>query len=80
MYNNTMQIKPGLYRHFKGGEYEVVSVAKHSETLEEFVVYKHLDNGSLWIRPAKMFAETVTRDGKTMKRFTKVEDETSVTK
>mgnify|MGYP005773010379 CR=1 FL=1 len=63
-------IKLGKYRHFKGGEYEVVGVAKHSETLEEMVVYKALyDNGSLWVRPAKMWNEIIERDGKTFKRF-----------
>lgn len=67
-----MTIQKGLYRHFKGALYEVVGVAKHSETLEEYVVYKHQDDGSLWIRPLKMFLETVTRDGKTMPRFKKV--------
>ena len=64
-------IKPGRYRHFKGREYEVIGVAKHSETLEEMVVYRQLygENG-LWVRPASMWEETVERDGKTYKRFT----------
>ena len=67
-----MEIKPGLYRHFKGGEYEVVGVAKHSETMEDFVVYRALyDNkvSKLWIRPKKMFTEFVMKDGKKVKRF-----------
>ena len=65
-----MDIKPGKYRHFKGGEYEVVGVARHSETLEDMVVYKALyDNGSLWVRPASMWNETVLFEGKTVKRF-----------
>lgn len=67
-----MDIKPGVYRHFKGGLYEVVGVAKHSETLEEYVVYLMLKDNSLWVRPAKMFLENITRNGKTMPRFQKV--------
>ena len=64
-------IKPGKYRHFKGNEYRVVGVAKHSETLEEMVVYIPLyGEGGLWVRPAKMFDETIEREGKTVKRFT----------
>lgn len=65
-----MDIKLGKYRHFKGNEYEVVSIAKHSETLEEMVVYKELKNdGKVWVRPAVMWNETVERDGKIFKRF-----------
>ncbi len=64
-------IKPGKYRHFKGKEYEVIGVAKHSETLEEMVVYRQLyGEHGLWVRPASMWEETVERDGKTYKRFT----------
>ena len=64
------EIKIGRYRHFKGNEYEVIGTAKHSETLEEYVVYKALyGEGGLWIRPAEMWNETVERDGKTFKRF-----------
>ena len=65
------EIKLGRYRHFKGNEYEVIGIAKHSETLEPMVIYKALyDNGSLWVRPASMWNETVERDGKVFKRFT----------
>lgn len=65
-----MEIKPGKYRHFKGKEYEVLCLAKHSETLEEMVVYKALyDEGKVWVRPAAMWNETVERDGKSFKRF-----------
>ena len=69
-----MEIKLGRYRHFKGGEYEVIGLAKHSETLEEMVVYRALygDNG-LWMRPARMWNERVERDGKTYLRFTYIE-------
>ena len=64
------EIKIGRYRHFKGNEYEVIGTAKHSETLEEYVVYKALyGEGGLWIRPKEMWNETVERDGKTYKRF-----------
>lgn len=64
------EIKKGRYRHFKGNEYEVIGTARHSETLEEYVVYKALyGEGGLWIRPKEMWNETVERDGKTFKRF-----------
>ena len=63
-------IKLGKYRHFKGNEYEVLAVAKHSETLEDYVVYKALyGEYGIWVRPLSMFEETITRDGKTFKRF-----------
>lgn len=65
-----MNIKLGKYRHFKGNEYEVIAIAKHSETLEEMVVYKALyGDGDIWVRPAKIWDETIERDGKTFKRF-----------
>lgn len=64
-------IKPGRYRHFKGKEYEVLGVARHSETEEELVVYRALyGNFGLWVRPVRMWNETVERDGKTFRRFT----------
>ena len=64
-------IKPGRYRHFKGKEYEVFGVARHSETEEELVVYRALyGDFSLWVRPVSMWNETVERDGKTFRRFT----------
>lgn len=64
------EIKKGRYRHFKGNEYEVIGTAKHSETTEEYVVYKALyGDGGLWIRPKEMWNETVERDGKIFKRF-----------
>ena len=64
-------VRPGRYRHFKGTEYEVVGVARHSETLEEMVVYRALyGDGGLWVRPAAMWNEIVERDGKTYRRFT----------
>lgn len=64
-------IKPGRYRHFKGKEYEVLGVARHSETQEELVVYRALyGDFGLWVRPVSMWNETVERDGKTFRRFT----------
>ena len=73
-----IELKPGKYRHFKGGEYELIGVAKHSETLEPMVVYRALyGNGGLWVRPASMWNETVERDGKTYQRFTYVEEDRS---
>jgi len=69
-------MKLGKYRHFKGMEYEVLAVAKHSETLEEMVVYKALyGEGDVWVRPISMWDETVERDGKTYKRFTYIGEE-----
>ena len=65
-----MEIKIGKYRHFKGNEYEVIGVAKNSETLEETVVYRALyGDKELWVRPVTMWNETVERDGKVFKRF-----------
>ena len=65
------EIKFGKYRHFKGNEYEVIGIAKHSETLEPMVIYKALyGEGGYWVRPASMWNETLTRDGKIFKRFT----------
>ena len=64
------EIKLGKYRHFKGMEYEVIALAKHSETQEALVVYRALyGDGQVWVRPASMWNETVERDGKTYKRF-----------
>ena len=70
-----MEIKTGKYRHFKGNEYEVLCTARHSETLEEMVVYRALyGERGIWVRPASMWNEMVVRDGKTFRRFTKIED------
>ena len=64
-------IKPGRYRHFKGKEYEVLGVARHSETEEELVVYRALyGDFGLWVRPVSMWNEAVERDGTTFRRFT----------
>ena len=65
------EIKIGRYRHFKGHEYQVLSLAKHSETLEPMVVYQALyGERGIWVRPADMWNETVERDGSTYTRFT----------
>lgn len=65
------EIKTGKYRHFKGNEYEVIATARHSETLEEMVVYKALyGDGGIWVRPVSMWSETVIKDGVEYKRFT----------
>ena len=70
------EIRPGKYRHFKGGLYEVLGVARHSETEEPMVVYRALyGEGGLWVRPADMWNETVERDGKTCRRFTYIGEE-----
>ena len=67
-------IQKGKYRHFKGGEYEVLCVAKHSETQEEMVVYRALYGaGEIWTRPLSMWNDEVERDGKTYRRFTRIE-------
>ena len=64
------EIRPGRYRHFKGNEYEVLFTARHSETVEDMVVYRALyGEFGLWVRPASMWNETVERDGRTYRRF-----------
>jgi hypothetical protein len=67
--------RPGRYRHFKGGEYEVIGLARGSETLEPLVVYRalHGERG-LWVRPAAMFLEEVTVAGQSVPRFRRVPD------
>ena len=65
----------GLYKHYKGNIYEVIGVAKHSETLENMVVYKatyQKEGENLWVRPLQMFLETVIVDGIEQKRFAKI--------
>lgn len=71
-----VDITPGRYRHFKGNEYEVLGVARHSETLEDMVVYRALyGDGGLWVRPAAMWSETVEKDGYRGPRFVPAEGE-----
>lgn len=69
--------EPGLYRHYKNKMYRVLGTALHSESLEPLVVYEALyenDLGKLWVRPAAMFLETITLDGKTVPRFERIGD------
>ncbi len=70
------EIKRGKYKHYKGGEFEVIGVAKHSETLEDVVVYKHPGNelSELWVRPLEMFLEKVIVEGKEVSRFQFIEE------
>ena len=66
-------ITPGRYRHYKGHDYEVIGVARHSETEEYFVVYRALyGERGLWVRPAAMFLDTVTVDRRSVLRFTRL--------
>ena len=68
-------IRPGRYRHFKGGEYQVLGTARHSETGELMVVYRALyGEGGLWVCPAAMWEESVERDGKRFRRFIYLEE------
>lgn len=71
-----MEIKPGVYKHFKGNKYRVLGIARHSETLEPMVVYQALyDEGGLWVRPASMWQEQVARDGYNGPRFIYIGEE-----
>ncbi len=70
-----IDIKQGIYRHFKGNRYRVLMLAKHSETQEDMVVYEALyGEGGIWVRPASMWLETVERDGQVFQRFVLEED------
>jgi hypothetical protein len=64
------EIIPGRYRHYKGHEYIVIGIARHSETMEELVIYRQeYGDKALWVRPKQMFLETVEVDGKIVPRF-----------
>ena len=68
-------IRPGKYRHFKGNEYELICTARHSETEELMVVYRALyGERGVWVRPAAMWNEEIERDGKRVRRFTRIGD------
>jgi hypothetical protein len=75
-----MKLELGTYRHYKGRDYEVIGIAKHTETLEDVVIYRGLYNSeefgdnALWVRPLAMFLEEVEIDGKTVRRFEKIEE------
>ncbi|MEG1931479.1 MAG: DUF1653 domain-containing protein [Pygmaiobacter sp.] len=65
------ELKPGIYRHFKGGLYRLIALARHSETREEMVVYQALyGERGYWVRPAAMWSERIERDGVSCARFT----------
>jgi hypothetical protein len=67
-------LTPGRYRHHKGGEYEVVDVVRHSETLEPYVLYRPLyGEGGLWVRPYAMFVERIEVDGRLQPRFAPID-------
>jgi len=71
-----MELEKGLYRHYKGNLYEVITTARHSETEEWMVVYKALyGEEGIWVRPYTMFTETINIEGKMVQRFEKVEGE-----
>ncbi len=66
-------MEKGTYKHFRGKEYELLFIAKHSETLDEMVVYKALyGNGAIWVRPISMWNELVEYNGAMVQRFVKV--------
>jgi hypothetical protein len=67
---NMQEIISGRYRHYKGHEYTVIGIARHSETMEELVIYRQeYGDNALWVRPKQMFLETVEVDGKVLRRF-----------
>lgn len=70
----TDTIAAGKYRHYKGKEYEVLSMATHSETLEPMVVYRALyGSGKIWVRPAAMWKDRIETEHGTVERFTRIE-------
>jgi len=72
----TNHPKPGIYEHYKGGRYLVLSTAKHTETEEYLVVYKTLyGDQSLWVRPLSMFIEKIEKDGQWVQRFKLIEEQ-----
>ncbi len=66
-------VTPGIYRHYKGGMYQVLAIATHSESLEPMVVYQSMTDGKHWVRPLAMWNDIIEKDGKTVTRFTHVE-------
>lgn len=63
----------GKYRHFKGGEYRVIGIARHSETGEDLVIYQSISDQKIWARPLTMFFEEVEKEGQKIPRFTKID-------
>jgi len=71
----SSSLTPGKYIHFKGGEYELLGIVSHSETLEEMVLYRALYGaGGLWVRPASMWSEVVEHEGRQVRRFTPADE------
>ncbi len=75
-----IEIKKGIYRHYKGNLYRVIGVGRHSETLEEYVVYQALYESefgkeAIWVRPIGLFLEKVNVDGESVSRFTFIKNE-----
>jgi hypothetical protein len=76
MNSATDRLRPGRYRHYKGNDYQVIGIARHSETEEEMVVYRKLyGDHSLWVRPLTMFLEQVEVNGRLLPRFAPLEEE-----
>ncbi|MEQ9547151.1 DUF1653 domain-containing protein [uncultured Marinobacter sp.] len=76
MTERKTEIRPGRYRHYKGKDYQVIDIARHSETEEKLVVYRCLyGDHSLWVRPLSMFQETVEVAGEQVPRFYRVSDD-----
>jgi hypothetical protein len=74
MTEKEIDIRPGRYRHYKGKDYEVIDIARHSETEEKLVVYRCLyGDYSLWVRPLSMFRETVNVAGEQLPRFARID-------
>jgi len=70
-----MELKKGKYKHFKGNVYELLFIAKHSETMEDMVIYRSInDESKIWERPISMWGETVEYQGKTVARFTYIKE------
>ena len=75
MEQSDRTVRPGRYRHYKGNDYQVIGIARHSETEEELVVYRCLyGDHSLWVRPLAMFMEEVAVDGRQVPRFARYGD------
>ncbi len=73
----TDKLRPGRYRHYKGNDYQLLGTARHSETLEEMVVYRALyGEGNMWVRPAAMWNDPIELDGQMLRRSTYLGDET----
>ena len=71
--NQEKMIKPGqIYQHFKGNKYKVIAIARHSETLEDLIIYQNIEKGDIWARPIRMFLDKKEVDGKIVNRFKKL--------